>query len=88
VSAFMVRELSRLAANLGAKVMRLFVAWPGVVTDNGIATYDLVRSDFHTFARQFPYATRLERWNFVEQCLKEVATSGEEFGVVLALQIC
>jgi len=82
----MVRELARLAADLGARVVRLFAAWPGVVMRDGIATYDLARSSFYTFERQFPYATRLERWNFVKQCLKEAAAFGEEFGVVMALQ--
>ena len=82
----MVRELARLAADLGAKVVRLFAAWPGVVMRDGIATYDLVRSNFYTFERQFPYATRLERWNLVKECLKEAAGFGEEFGVVMALQ--
>jgi sugar phosphate isomerase/epimerase len=82
----MVRELARLAADLGAQVVRLFAAWPGVVMRDGIATYDLVRSDFYTFERQFPHATRLERWNIVKACLKEAATFGEEFGVVMALQ--
>jgi sugar phosphate isomerase/epimerase len=82
----MVRELTRLAADLGAKVVRLFAAWPGVVMRNGIATYDLVRGSFYTFERQFPYTTRLERWNWVKACLKEAAGFGEEFGVVMALQ--
>jgi sugar phosphate isomerase/epimerase len=82
----MVRELARLAADLGAQTVRLFAAWPGVVIRDGIATYDLVRSNFYTFERQFPYATRMERWNLVKACLKETAAFGEEFGVVMALQ--
>ena len=82
----MVRELARLAADLGAKVVRLFAAWPGVVMRDGIATYDLVRSNFYTFEGQYPFCTRLERWNFVKDCLKEAAAFGEEFGVVMALQ--
>jgi sugar phosphate isomerase/epimerase len=82
----MVRELARLAADLGAKVVRLFAAWPGVVVRDGMATYDLVRGEFYTFERQFPFATRLERWNFVKECLKEAAAFGEEFGVTMALQ--
>ncbi|MCI0660849.1 MAG: sugar phosphate isomerase/epimerase, partial [Acidobacteria bacterium] len=82
----MVRELAGLARDLGAKVVRLFAAWPGVVMRNGMATYDLVRGQFYTFERQFPYATRLERWNFVKDCLKEAAAFGEEFGVTMALQ--
>jgi sugar phosphate isomerase/epimerase len=82
----MVREQARLAADLGAKVVRLFAAWPGVVMRDGIATYDLTNNNFYTFERQYPFATRLERWNFVRECLKEAAGFGEEFGVVMALQ--
>ena len=81
----MVREQVRLAADLGAKVVRLFAAWPGVVMRDGIATYDMSR-DFYTFERQYPFATRLERWNYVKDCLKEAAAFGEEFGVIMALQ--
>jgi sugar phosphate isomerase/epimerase len=82
----MVREQARLAADLGAKVVRLFAAWPGVVIRDGIATYDLVRNEYYPFERQYPFATRIERWNFVRDCLKEAACYGEEFGVVMALQ--
>jgi sugar phosphate isomerase/epimerase len=82
----MVRELARLAADLGARVIRLFAAWPGVAMRDGIATYDLVRGNQYSFERQFPYATRLERWNYVKACLKEAAGFGEEFGVIMALQ--
>lgn len=82
----MVREQARLAADLGAKVVRLFAAWPGVVMRNGIATYDFIRGEHYTFERQYPYVTRLERWNFVKDCLKEAAAFGEEFGVTMALQ--
>jgi sugar phosphate isomerase/epimerase len=82
----MVRELARLAADLGAEVVRLFAAWHGVAVRDGRATYDLVRGPFYTFERQYPFATRLERWNLVKACLKEAAAFGEEFGVVMALQ--
>jgi len=82
----MVREQARLAADLGARVVRLFAAWPGVAIRDGLASYDLVRSPFYTFERQFPFATWLERYNYVKDCLKEAAAFGEEFGVVMALQ--
>jgi len=82
----MVRETARLAKDLGAKVVRLFVAWPGVVIHEGVGTYDLTRGEYYTFQRQYPYATRLDRWNFVKDCLKEAAKMGEEFGVTMALQ--
>jgi sugar phosphate isomerase/epimerase len=82
----MARELVRLAADLGAPIVRLFAAWPGVAIRDGLGTYDLVRGEYYTFERQFPYAARLERWNYVKDCLKEVAGFGEENGVTLALQ--
>jgi sugar phosphate isomerase/epimerase len=83
----MVRESARLAKDLGAKVVRLFAAWPGVVIHNGIGTYELTRGDqFYTFQHQYPFATWLDRYNFVKDCLKEAAKMGEEFGVVMALQ--
>jgi sugar phosphate isomerase/epimerase len=82
----MVREQARLAADLGAKVVRLFAAWPGIAMHNGTATYDFAHSAFYTFERQYPYTTWLERWNYVKDCLKEAASFGEEFGVVMALQ--
>lgn len=82
----MVRETAKLAKDLGAKVVRLFAAWPGVPIHEGVGTYDLVRGEFYTFQRQYPFATRIDRYNFVKNCLKEAAAMGEEFGVVMALQ--
>ena len=82
----MVRETAKLAKDLGAKIVRLFAAWPGVAIHEGIGTYDLSRGEFYTFQRQYPFATRLDRYNFVKNCLKEAAKMGEENGVVMALQ--
>jgi sugar phosphate isomerase/epimerase len=82
----MVRETARLAKDLGAKTVRLFAAWPGVAIHEGVGTYELSRGEFYTFQRQYPFATRLDRYNFVKDCLKEAAAMGEEFGVVMALQ--
>ena len=83
----MVLENVRLAKDMGAKVVRVFAAWPGVPFHEGVGTYELVRGDgFYTFLRQYPYATWIERYNYVKDCLKEAAKFGEESGVVLALQ--
>jgi sugar phosphate isomerase/epimerase len=83
----MVRETAKLAKNLGAKFVRLFAAWPGVPIHEGVGTYDLTRgNEFYTFQRQYPFATRLDRYNFVKECLREAAKMGEENGVVMALQ--
>jgi sugar phosphate isomerase/epimerase len=83
----MVRETARLAKDLGAKVVRLFAAWPGVPIHDGVGTYDLTRgSEFYTFQRQYPFTTRLDRYNFVKESLREAAKMGEEFGILMALQ--
>ncbi len=83
----MVRETARLAKDLGAKFVRLFAAWPGVPIHEGIGTYELTRgNEFYTFQRQYPFATRIDRYNFVKECLREAAKMGEENGVVMALQ--
>jgi sugar phosphate isomerase/epimerase len=83
----MVRETARLAKDLGAKFVRLFAAWPGVPIHEGIGTYELTRgNEFYTFQRQYPFATHLDRYNFVKECLREAARMGEENGIVMALQ--
>ncbi|MCX6256165.1 MAG: sugar phosphate isomerase/epimerase [Bacteroidia bacterium] len=84
----MVRETAKLAKDLGAKVVRLFAAWTGVPIHEGIGTYDFVHGHdgYYTFLRQYPYATHLDRWNFVKECLSEAAKMGEENGVIMALQ--
>ncbi len=63
----MVKETIRMASDLGAKIVRLFAAWYGVPIHNGLGTYDLVRGDFYTYGRQYPYVTRIDRWNYVNE---------------------
>jgi len=83
----MVRETARIAKDLGAKIVRLFAAWPGVPIHEGVGTYDFVHGDgFYSFMRQYPYSTWIDRYNYVKECLKESAKIGEENGVVMALQ--
>lgn len=83
----MVRETARLAKDLGAKFVRLFAAWPGVPIHEGVGTYDLTRgNEFYTFQRQFPFATWIDRYNFVKDCLREAAKMGEESGITMVLQ--
>ena len=82
----MIRETARLAKDLGAKIVRLFAAWPGVIIHEGTGTYDLTRGEYYNFQGQYPSATWLDRYNFVKECLREAAKMGEEFGVVMALQ--
>jgi len=79
----MVREQARLAADLGAKVVRLFAAWPGVTYRDGLANYEEARQSWERAYQDMP---RLQRYRLVRECLEEAARFGEEFGVVMALQ--
>lgn len=80
----MVREQIKLAADLGARVVRIFLAWPGVTyRANGLAQYDIARRRWEEVWRDH---TRAELWDFAKAALKEVAHVAEEEGVVLALQ--
>ena len=84
----MVRETARLARDLGAGLVRLFAARPGVPIHNGTGTYEFGRDseNFYSFKRQYPYVTWIDRWNYAKECFREAAKIGEEFGVVMALQ--
>jgi sugar phosphate isomerase/epimerase len=79
----MVREQAKMTADLGAKVLRLFAAWPGVTMRDGVGQYEEARLGW---ARTFPDVSRLTRWRHIVDCLKEAACFGEEFGVTMALQ--
>ncbi len=79
----MVRELIRLASDLGAPVVRLFAAWPGVTLRDGVATYEMARP---AWERAFPGTTTEERYAFVQSALAEASKMAEDEGIVLALQ--
>src|SRR5918912_1477012 len=76
----MTRELIRLAADLGAPIVRVFAAWAGITRRNGRWTYDQVRTTIagqqHYYDR-YPGTTQLERWTFVRDCLAEAARIDE-----------
>jgi sugar phosphate isomerase/epimerase len=79
----MLHEQILLARDLGAPVLRVFAAWNGVTFRNGIAAYELAAEAGRNTALG---ATRLERWHFVRECLKEGAVWAEKHGVTMALQ--
>lgn len=79
----MIRELIRMAADLGAPVVRVFTAWSGVSLRNGLITYDVAR---YNIDHRYSGTTQLERWNYVRDCLAEAAEMAGKYGVELALQ--
>jgi sugar phosphate isomerase/epimerase len=78
-----VRDLIRMTADLGAPVVRVFAAWPGVTIAGGTARY--------LKARQIWRETQLdstpeEIWDRCRDGLSQAARWAGEHGVVLALQ--
>ena len=77
----MVKEQIRVAKDLGAPVLRLFVAWRGVTMRNGIATYEVTAKN-HTYYDSLDFEIRQR----AVTCFKECAKWAEDAGVMLALQ--
>ncbi|NWG13832.1 MAG: TIM barrel protein [Acidobacteria bacterium] len=79
-----VRELVRMTADLGAKLLRVFLAWPGVTKrPEGGARYDIARGVWQFTHREF---TAEQTWEWCRDGLKEVARYAGDHGVTLALQ--
>jgi len=78
----MVVELIKLARDLGAKIVRIFAAWPGVtIGEDGRAAYDIARCEWYR-----PPSTYLQRWRWCRDCIKEVARIAEKEKIILCLQ--
>jgi len=79
------RELIRMTADLEAKVLRVFLAWPGVTLnlDGGGARYDIAGRIWAEAHRDFPDE---RTWDWCRQGLKEAASYANDHGITLALQ--
>jgi len=78
-----LKELIRMTADLGAKALRVFLAWPGVTKHPQIARYDIARRIWQEAHKDF---TEEETWAWCRQGLAESARYAGEYGVTLALQ--
>jgi sugar phosphate isomerase/epimerase len=78
----LLREQIRLARDLGAPLVRVTLAWPGVTVRDGLGDYDIARRRFDELWRD---TTWLEAWNTCKGCLREVVRCAEDEGIVLAL---
>lgn len=79
-----VRELIRMTADLGAKIMRVFFAWPGVtLLPAGGGRYDIAKALWNAAHADF---TDEQTWAWCRESLEEAAKLAGDFGVVLALQ--
>ena len=78
------RELMRVTADLGAKIMRVFLGWPGVtLIPQGGGRYDIAKAVWQAEHKDF---SAEQTWHWCRQSLEEMATIAGDFGVVLALQ--
>jgi sugar phosphate isomerase/epimerase len=79
-----VRELVRMTADLEAKVLRVFLAWPGVtLLPRGGGRYDIARAVWQKAHETFPPE---QTWAWCREGLVEAARFAGEHGVTLALQ--
>lgn len=79
-----LRELMRMAANLGAGLLRVFLAWPGVtLRPDGGGRYDVAKSVWAAAHNEF---SEEQTWEWCRKGLSEAARLEGEEGVVLTLQ--
>lgn len=78
-----VRELIRMAADLGAPTLRVFLAWWGVTRHPQLATYDIAEGYWPIVHEKFRTE---EIWNWCRDALIECAQYAGDAGITLALQ--
>ncbi|MGE5646044.1 MAG: sugar phosphate isomerase/epimerase family protein [Acidobacteriota bacterium] len=79
-----MRELIRMSADLEAKIVRVFLAWPGVTrVPGGGARYDVAKQIWEATHKEF---SPEQTWEWCREGLRETAKYASDFGVTLALQ--
>jgi sugar phosphate isomerase/epimerase len=78
-----VRDLIRMTADLGAPVLRVFAAWPGVTTEDGCGTYLTAR---RLWRETHAEVADEQTWAWCCEGLREAARWAGDAGVTLALQ--
>ncbi|HUE24851.1 MAG TPA: sugar phosphate isomerase/epimerase family protein [Bryobacteraceae bacterium] len=78
------RELMRMTGDLGAKVLRVFLGWPGVtLLPEGGGSYDFAKTVWKDEHQAF---SAEQTWAWSRASLTEAAKLAGDFGVTLALQ--
>ncbi len=79
-----LRELMRMTADLGAKLVRVFLAWPGVtLRPEGGGRYDFAYS---VWKAEHQGVSAEQTWEWCREGLVEASRLAGDFGVTLALQ--
>ena len=72
-----------MTSDLGAKTLRLFLAWVGVTKHPQLAQYDIAKDNWKYTHNKF---TEEEIWAWCREGMAECARYAEDAGVLLALQ--
>lgn len=78
-----MKELIRMTADMGARHLRVFLAWWGITRHPKLASYDIPENYWPLVHEKF---TEEEIWSWCRECLIECARYAGECGVILALQ--
>jgi sugar phosphate isomerase/epimerase len=78
-----LRDLIRMTAELGAKNLRVFLAWWGITRHPNLASYDIMENLWPIVHQKF---SSEEIWGWCREALSECARYAHEAGVTLALQ--
>jgi sugar phosphate isomerase/epimerase len=78
-----VRDLIRMTADLGASVLRVFAAWPGVTRREDSGTYAVARRIWREAHME---SADEQTWDWCRDGLREAARWAGDAGVTLALQ--
>lgn len=77
------KELIRMTSDLGARTLRMFLAWPGVTKHPQVAQYTIAKDVWKYTHEKF---TAEEIWAWCREGMAECARYAEDAGVILALQ--
>ncbi len=78
-----MRDLIQLAPELGAKTVRVFLAWRGVTQKEGLASYNLAEPLWETVHQGY---SREEIWDWCRAGMIQCTKYAADAGVTLALQ--
>ena len=79
-----LRELMRMTSDLGVKILRVFLGWPGVtVIPEGGGSYEFAQAVWKTEHKDY---SENQIWAWCREILAEAARYAGDFGVTLALQ--
>lgn len=80
----MLSEQIKLAKDLGAPFLRVFLAWRGVTIIDGIANYETPTK--YDVDHLSPDAANWQRWKWAKEALQEGVRIAEKNGVTMVLQ--